>query len=379
MSTTIKQKIINSAATSNSIYSTIIDSVNAAKASAAAAEKSFSDSPTSNSAKNAKNKSVTAANNAEKILNKTGTYLKLLNDDAKPLINSLNDKMIIILRYSSYWTNSTLYTINKYITNLRNYKTSVETSATEASTQASLADTASDSSIASNELYNSIVDSAKDALNSSVAASGSASLAAEKALTHKVVANKSEVNNTATEANIASNAAKKASDDAKKASDDAKKIVNAYNASNTQIINDSETNKLTLLKTKVDIAKTEAAKQALIASEASQKIQMFTSIVCDDNCKQDIDSYYTQYNNYFQNNEHLDITLKTVINETEQEMNREYMLLFVWFIITIIIVVITIIGVLSNEMNNYILFISLGFLIFIVFFIFKNIYKYFNV
>lgn len=66
------------------------------------------------------------------------------------------------------------------------------------------------------------------------------------------------------------------------------------------------------------------------------------------------------------------------INETESILNREYSLLFVWFIIAIIILVLTVVAIISNELTSYILYPSLGFLILIIFYIIKNIYIYFN-
>jgi hypothetical protein len=66
------------------------------------------------------------------------------------------------------------------------------------------------------------------------------------------------------------------------------------------------------------------------------------------------------------------------IKETENILNREYKLLFVWFIIAIIILVLTIVAILSNELTSYILYPTLGFLILIIFYIIKNIYIYFN-
>jgi hypothetical protein len=104
----------------------------------------------------------------------------------------------------------------------------------------------------------------------------------------------------------------------------------------------------------------------------------FDYINCDISCQNNIGDFYSEYYEY--NTDVIsDDTLKNRIIETEQETNRAYLLLMVWFIITVIIVIITIVGVLSNELNNYILYVSLGSLIFIVFFIFKNVYKYFNV
>jgi hypothetical protein len=54
------------------------------------------------------------------------------------------------------------------------------------------------------------------------------------------------------------------------------------------------------------------------------------------------------------------------IKETENILNREYKLLFVWFIIAIIILVLTIVAILSNELTSYILYPTLGFLILIL-------------
>ena len=71
-------------------------------------------------------------------------------------------------------------------------------------------------------------------------------------------------------------------------------------------------------------------------------------------------------------------TTENEIIETNNILNREYSLLFIWFIIAIIFLVITTVGILSNELNSYVLYPALGFLIFIIFYIFKNIYIYFN-
>jgi hypothetical protein len=89
----------------------------------------------------------------------------------------------------------------------------------------------------------------------------------------------------------------------------------------------------------------------------------------------------TRFNNNFSKytqHEINDVSNNSSIIETENILNREYILLIIWFIITIIIVTITIIGLLSTEINNYILYPALGFLIYILFYIFKNIYKYFK-
>lgn len=71
-------------------------------------------------------------------------------------------------------------------------------------------------------------------------------------------------------------------------------------------------------------------------------------------------------------------TLQNQVVETNNILNREYTLLFVWFILAIIFLIITTVGIFSNELNSFILYPTLGFFIFIVFYIFKNIYIYFN-
>jgi hypothetical protein len=72
------------------------------------------------------------------------------------------------------------------------------------------------------------------------------------------------------------------------------------------------------------------------------------------------------------------ITLQNQVVESNNILNREYTLLFVWFILAIIFLIITTVGIISNELNSFILYPTLGFFIFIVFYIFKNIYIYFN-
>lgn len=85
---------------------------------------------------------------------------------------------------------------------------------------------------------------------------------------------------------------------------------------------------------------------------------------------------YTKYKKYTYQDTYP--TLESEIIETNNILNREYTLLFVWFIIAIIVFILTIVALLSNELNNYVLYPSLGFLIFIMFYIIKNIYIYFN-
>ena len=71
-------------------------------------------------------------------------------------------------------------------------------------------------------------------------------------------------------------------------------------------------------------------------------------------------------------------TIKAELVESTNILNREYTLLFIWFIIALIMVILTVVSILSNQLNGYVLYLSLGFLIFITFYIFKNIYIYFN-
>ena len=83
---------------------------------------------------------------------------------------------------------------------------------------------------------------------------------------------------------------------------------------------------------------------------------------------EDYDKYISKTNNTIQNQ----------VVESNNILNREYTLLFVWFILAIIFLIITTYGIFSNELNSFILYPTLGFFIFIVFYIFKNIYIYFN-
>jgi len=71
-------------------------------------------------------------------------------------------------------------------------------------------------------------------------------------------------------------------------------------------------------------------------------------------------------------------TIQNQVVESNNILNREYTLLFIWFILAIIFLIVTTVGILSNELNSFILYPTLGFFIFIVFYIFKNIYIYFN-
>ena len=81
-----------------------------------------------------------------------------------------------------------------------------------------------------------------------------------------------------------------------------------------------------------------------------------------------------EYDNYISKTN----TIENQVVESNNILNREYTLLFVWVIITIIILIVTTVAILSNEMNSFVLYPTLGFFIFIMFYIFKNIYIYFN-
>ena len=97
----------------------------------------------------------------------------------------------------------------------------------------------------------------------------------------------------------------------------------------------------------------------LVTEPAGTKLYMFN---------EDYDKYISKTNNTIQNQ----------VVESNNILNREYTLLFIWFIIAIIFLIITTVGILSNELNSFILYPTLGFFIFVVFYIFKNIYIYFN-
>ena len=90
-----------------------------------------------------------------------------------------------------------------------------------------------------------------------------------------------------------------------------------------------------------------------------------------------INSFNEEYDKYTKLNTNND-SIENQVVETTNILNREYILLFIWFIIAIIFLVVTTVGILSNELNSYVLYPTLGFLIFIIFYIFKNIYIYFN-
>lgn len=120
----------------------------------------------------------------------------------------------------------------------------------------------------------------------------------------------------------------------------------------------------------------------------SKLVPIIPPFIINDTTKQvnAFNTEYSKYTNIYYNKNPQNKEIKSTIepsainqlNETESILNREYKLLFVWFIIAIIILVLTVVAILSNELTNYILYPSLGFLILIIFYIIKNIYIYFN-
>lgn len=91
-----------------------------------------------------------------------------------------------------------------------------------------------------------------------------------------------------------------------------------------------------------------------------------------------IPKFYSSYNTYLslKDSSH---SKSIKVEETSHLVNRNYLLLIFWFIITFIIVLFTIMVIMTKQDNGYIIYVSLGFLIFIAFYTFKNIYMYFNV
>jgi hypothetical protein len=90
-----------------------------------------------------------------------------------------------------------------------------------------------------------------------------------------------------------------------------------------------------------------------------------------------IPKFYSSYNNY------LSLTHsnkpQSIVEETSNLVNKNYLFLIFWFILTFIIVLFTIMLIMIKQENSYITYVSLGILIFISFYTFKNIYMYFNV
>ena len=93
--------------------------------------------------------------------------------------------------------------------------------------------------------------------------------------------------------------------------------------------------------------------------------------------KELIPNFYSAYNNYLSLLDNPRSEISSKLEETSKLVNRNYVILIIWFIITIIIVLFTIMTIMTNQ-DSY-MYVSLGLLIFISFFTFKNIYMYFNV
>ena len=91
--------------------------------------------------------------------------------------------------------------------------------------------------------------------------------------------------------------------------------------------------------------------------------------------KELIPKFYSSYNNYLSLNTPRSQSSK--VDETSKLVNRNYIFLIMWFIITSIVVLFTIMAIMTNK-DSY-MYISLGIIIIISFFTFKNIYTYFNV
>ena len=83
----------------------------------------------------------------------------------------------------------------------------------------------------------------------------------------------------------------------------------------------------------------------------------------------------TQYYNYLDNIDDVeDLEYKDL--ELKKEINKEYTLLIIWFIITIIIFVITMITIIQeSEMNKGGLIVLILFLLYILFYFLINVFK----
>jgi len=68
--------------------------------------------------------------------------------------------------------------------------------------------------------------------------------------------------------------------------------------------------------------------------------------------------------------------LQNVKNEINNDINKEYLLLIIWFIIAVFVLFITIITVLTEtSMNKYGLFVLFIFLCYVFYYFIKNIFK----
>lgn len=79
---------------------------------------------------------------------------------------------------------------------------------------------------------------------------------------------------------------------------------------------------------------------------------------------------------YFIDNKVNNDSLQNVHNELNSELNKEYMLLIIWFIITLFVLCVTIITLLNEtSMNKYGLFIVFIFICYVFYYFIKNIFK----
>ena len=77
----------------------------------------------------------------------------------------------------------------------------------------------------------------------------------------------------------------------------------------------------------------------------------------------------TAYYNYFEDLKYKDLELK-------KEVNNEYIILIIWFIITIIIFIITLITIIQeSEMNKAGLIVLILFLLYILFYFLLTVFK----
>lgn len=79
---------------------------------------------------------------------------------------------------------------------------------------------------------------------------------------------------------------------------------------------------------------------------------------------------------YFIDNKVKNDSLQNVGNELNSQLNKEYMLLIIWFIITLFVLCVTIITLLNEtSMNKYGLFIVFIFIVYVFYYFIKNIFK----
>jgi hypothetical protein len=79
---------------------------------------------------------------------------------------------------------------------------------------------------------------------------------------------------------------------------------------------------------------------------------------------------------YFIDNKVNNDSLQNVRNELNSQLNKEYMLLIIWFIITLFVLCVTIITLLNEtNMNKYGLFVIFIFICYVFYYFIKNIFK----